>query len=73
MSGCVAQSGLDPKLLEFENSVIVRANVTASGEQELIILLSAPKFVTQGSGESRFDGGVDRCNLERRENRRRGG
>ena len=32
MFGFVAQSGLDPKLSKFGDSVINRANVSASGE-----------------------------------------
>ena len=32
VSRVVAEPRLDPELLEFEDSVVVRANVTASGE-----------------------------------------
>ena len=36
LPGFVAQSGLDLKVSKFEDSVVIRANVTASGEQDLI-------------------------------------
>ena len=32
LPGFVAQSGLDPKVSKFEDSIVVRANVTASSE-----------------------------------------
>ena len=55
LSSIVTESGLDPKLLESEDGVIVRANVSASGQESLIIALSASEFVAQGIGEGSPD------------------
>ena len=65
VAGVVAQSGLDPKVSKFEDSVVIRANVTASGEQDLIIAFSTAEFMAQSRGEGRLDGGIDRSDLER--------
>ena len=65
VAGVVAQSGLDPKVSKFEDSVVIRANVTASGEQDLIIAFSTTEFMAQSRGEGRLDGGIDRGDLER--------
>ena len=55
LPGFVAQSGLDPKVSKFEDSVVVRANVTASSEQDLIIAFSTTAFMAQSCRERRFN------------------
>ena len=55
VAGVVAQSGLDPKVSKFEDSVVVRANVTASSEQDLIIAFSTTAFMAQSCRERRLN------------------
>ena len=59
-------------MFEFEDSIIVRANFTTRGEEDLIITVCASQLMAESIGEGRFDRSVDRSDFDREEDSWRG-